>query len=335
MPRHSLRRLLLGLVLAASPAAAQAAQPATLALNWLPGGAHAPLYYAQSAGIFQKAGLEVRLRAARGSREALLALNQGSAQFALAEAAEVYALRAGGIALVGIMAYFSRGASALIALKRPDLQKPADLAGKAVGAPRAAFPRLLFPELRLGPGFDLGKIRWLDLTPEQLLPALIEGKVDAVAGSTLVTHQYRAAAAKAGKEISVFPYAHAGVNPYGLVLVTTEAQIGKDAALVKALAGAVAQAVASSLARPADALQAHLKENPSLGPERNGAEWREAMALIYPPEARRAGLGHFEEGRLQEFQALMERLRSRKPDVPLSRVFTNQYLPALRPSPAP
>ncbi|OGL58243.1 MAG: hypothetical protein A3J27_02930 [Candidatus Tectomicrobia bacterium RIFCSPLOWO2_12_FULL_69_37] len=335
MPRRPLLRLLLGLLFAGLPAAAQAARPATLALNWLPGGAHAPLYYGQSAGIFRQAGLDVRLRAARGSREALLALNQGNAQFALAEAAEVYSLRATGIGLVGIMAYFSRGASAVLALRRPDIQKLADLAGKGVGAPRASFPRLLFPELRLGPAFDLAKIRWRDLTPDHLLPALIEGNVDAVAASTLVAHQYREAAAKAGKEIAVFPYAAAGVNPYGLVLVTTEAQIAKDAALVGALAGAVARAAAASLSRPAEALQAHLKENPALGPERNGAEWREAMALIYPPEARRAGLGRFEAGRLQAFQSLMEKIRGLKLDAPSTRVFTNQYLPVLRPSPAP
>lgn len=326
--------LLLGLLLAASPLPARAARQATLALNWLPGGAHAPLYYAQGAGIFEKAGLEVRLRAARGSREALLALNQGTAQFALAEAAEVYALRAGGMGLVGIMAYFSRGPSAILALKRPDIRKLGDLAGKAVGAPRASFPRLIFPELGLGPRFDLGKIRWQNLTPDQLLPALLEGKVDAVAGSTLVAHQYREAASKAGKEIAVFPYADAGVNPYGLLLVTTEAQIAQDAGLVKALAGAVAQAAAASLARPADALQAHLKVNPALGPGRTGAEWREAMALIYPPEARRAGLGRFEEARLKELQALMEKTRGLKLDAPLSRAFTNQFLPPL-PRPRP
>ncbi|MEK6711401.1 MAG: ABC transporter substrate-binding protein [Nitrospinota bacterium] len=321
----------LALVLAAWGPPVQAAQQATLTLNWLPGGAHVPLYYAQSAGHFRRAGLEVKILSARGSREALQALHRGSAQFALAEAAEVYALRGAGIHLVAVMAYFSRGAGALIALRRPDLQRLADLTGKRIGGPPSSFARLLFAELRPAPPFGPGKVQWEDLAPHQLLPALIEGRVDAVAASSLAAHQYRDAAKAAGKEIALFPYAEAGVNPYGLVLVTTEAQIAQDAARVKAFAGAVAQAAADALGRPQDALDAFLKVNPALGPERNGAEWREAMGLIYPPEARRAGLGRFEEERLRHFQSLMGKLPLAKPSAPLTGVFTSQFLPLLRP----
>ena len=317
---------------AAAPAAAQAPRPVALALNWLPGGAHVPLYFGQSEGIFRKAGLDVTLRPSRGSAEALRALGQG-AQFALAEAAEVYAQRAGEAGgLVGILAYFSQGGSAIISLRRPDLQRLPDLAGKVIGAPHASYPRLLFPELRLGPAFDLGQVRWRNLSPDELLPALLEGKVDAVAASALVASQYRAAAELVKKDISMFPYAGAGVNPYGLVLVTTEDQIKRDSARVRAMAAAVAHAAAAALSRPGDALRAFQKENPVSAPARSASEWEEAAKLIRP-SARPAGLGRFDGARLEEFQALMAKLLNRRLDVPIGSVFTNRFLPGPAPTP--
>jgi len=317
----------------AAPPRARAAKEVTLILNWLPGGAHVPLFYAHEAGFYKRAGLDVKILSERGSREALGTLHSGRAHFALAEAAEVFSHRAGGIDLLGVMVYFARSPNAVLTLKRPDIGKLADLADKKIAAPRSSFPRLLFPELKSGGKVDLARVRWQDLTPEQLLPALIEGKVDAVAASTLVAHQYRLAASQKGRELALFPYAEAGVNPYSLLLVSMDSVLAKDGPLVRSFVQATAEGLAAAIARPREALQAFLKSNPALGPERIGDEWREALLLIYPPEARRAGLGRFEEARLDEMQALLGRVRNLRLDAPLSKIFTNDFVPLLRPSP--
>jgi len=335
--RAALKVLLALALIAAGPLAAprpaEAAKKLTLLLNWLPGGAHVPIFYARDAGFYRKAGLEVDIRSARGSRAALKRMHNGEAQFALTEAAELFAHRAGGFDTLGVMVYFSRSPSAILTLKRGDIRRLADLANKRIAAPRASFPRVAFPELGRGAKIDLARLRWHSLTPDELLPALIEGRVDAVAASTLVAFQYRQAARARGKDVAVFPYAEAGVNPYSLILVSMDSVQAKDPELVKAFVGATAEALAAAVERPREALQVFLKGNPALGPDRVGAEWRAALGLIYPPEARQAGLGHFDENRLKQMNTLLGRIRSLRLESPLAALYTNAHVPALKPRP--
>ena len=70
-------------------------------LNWLPGGAHVPIFYAKGAGHYKKAGIDAEILSTRGSRDALAALGKGEAQFALVEASELFSQRTGGIEATG------------------------------------------------------------------------------------------------------------------------------------------------------------------------------------------------------------------------------------------
>ncbi len=335
-PARSARAALAALAAAAllwGAPAAEPAQKATLILNWLPGGAHAPLFYGRDKGFFRKEGLEVKIVGGRGSRDALARMQGGESAFALAEASEIFSHRAGGFDTLGVMVYFERSPNAILTLKRPDIRRLADLAGRRIAAPRASFPRMLFPELRAGARISLTRIRWSNLAPSDLLPALIGGKVDAVASSSLAAYQYRKAAGRRGKELSVFPYAEAGVNPYSLVLVSMDSVLAKDASLARAFVRAAAASLAAAVERPREALETFLKANPTLGRERIGAEWAAALALIYPEEARKGGLGKFREKRLKEMQAMLGRTRKLKFTGDVDDIYTNQFVPAARPRP--
>ena len=153
----------LALLLQAAPA--ESAQKVTIMLNWLPGGAHVPIFYAKGAGHYKKAGIDAEILSTRGSRNALAALGKGEAQFAIVEASELFSQRADGIEATGVMAYFLRSPNAILTLKRADLRRLSDLTGKRIAAPRASFPRVLFPDLRGKGKIDLAKVKWLTLAP--------------------------------------------------------------------------------------------------------------------------------------------------------------------------
>lgn len=312
----------------------RAAQSVTLMLNWLPGGVHVPFYYAQEAGFYRRAGLDVHILSSRGSRAALTAVRDGKADFALAEAAELFAFRTGEQDALGVMVYLARSPLAILALDRPDLRALSDLNGKRLAAPKASFPRVLFPQLAKAAGIKLATLHWLDLTPGELLPALVEGRADAVASSSLVAYPYREAARRKGKNIRIFPYAEAGVNPYSLVLTSTDTFLAKEPRRAKAFVRATVQAVAAALENPRQAFRVFFKMNPTLGEKRLGAEWRAALPLIYPAEARRAGLGHFQQERLQQMRQMLAQVRNLSTGIPLERFYTNDLVPNLRPRPA-
>lgn len=336
-PGKRLPRACLPLALAAlfflSPAPAEAARKVTLALNWLPGGVHVPFYYALQAGYYKKANLDVSIVTARGSRKALEKLQGGKAHFALAEAAELFAHRLRGLDTVGVMVYFQESPNAVFSLKRNDIRRIGDLKSKKIAAPRASFPRIIFPGLQAKTGLDPAQVLWQNLGPGDLLPALITGQVDAVVSSMITAHQYQEAARARGKSITIFPYARAGLNPYSLLLNTKDSLVEKRPRLVRDFVRATAEALAAAIKQPRKALKVFLRVNPALGEKRIAAEWRAALALAYPPGARHIGLGMFQKKRMEEMKQLLIQTRKLKIETPASHHFTNDFLLRLRPVP--
>ena len=73
MPRTLVAVLL---VLAAAPAAAQ--QKLDFILNWVPGGDHAPYYYAKAQGWYAKEGIDLNLEPGKGSMLAVQKVGAGA-----------------------------------------------------------------------------------------------------------------------------------------------------------------------------------------------------------------------------------------------------------------
>ncbi|MFQ5894895.1 MAG: ABC transporter substrate-binding protein [Nitrospinota bacterium] len=154
---------------------AAGAEKVALSLNWIPTGIHAPLFFARERGYWSRAGLEVRIESSRGSGDAISKLVRRKVHFALAETAALIEGRSQGQPLVGVFLLFDRGPSAILALERSGIRSLRDLAGRTIGAPRASFPRLLFPDLAQAAGLDLGRVKWKDFPPRELLPSLLAG----------------------------------------------------------------------------------------------------------------------------------------------------------------
>ncbi|MDA1000022.1 MAG: ABC transporter substrate-binding protein [bacterium] len=325
--------LALALLYFLAPAPGEAARKVTLALNWLPGGTHVPFYYALHGGYYKKTNLDVSIVIAQGSHKALDLLQAGKAHFALAEAAELFVHRLRGMDTLGVMVYFQDSPNAVFSLKGSGIRGFRDLKSKKIAAPRASFPRIIFPGLQPQTGLDPAQVLWQNLRPESLLPALISGQVDAVVSSTIAAYQYHEAARLAGKSIAVFPYARAGLNPYSLLLNTKDSLVEKQPELVRDFIRATAEALAAAIEQPRKALSTFLQVNPELGEKRIAAEWSAALALTYPASARHIGLGLFDRKRMENMKALLIQTRKLKIETPISHYFTNDLLPRLRPVP--
>ncbi|MBT3434233.1 MAG: ABC transporter substrate-binding protein [Nitrospinaceae bacterium] len=302
-------------------------------LNWLPGGAHVPIFYAQAAGFYKKSGIDAVIESTRGSRDAMDSLGSGKAQFAIAEATELFASRADDVKAVGVMAYFGHSPNAIFTLKRPDISSLSDLNGMRIAAPRSSFPRIMFPALKTAGKVNLKKISWVNLSPRDLLPALITGKVDAVASSLMNDYQYRAAARRKGKDITPLPFYGAGVNPYSLVLATPKSFINKNPKLAKAFVHATAKGMAAALERPEAALKTFIKLNPAADPSRSRAEWRAAHKLMYRPGSGDTTLGKFDRNRVERMRIFLTRIRNFRNTSTSIDIYSNDLLPILRPQP--
>src|SRR3982751_5219596 len=84
-----MRRLIIAAAAAALAAPAAAQQKIDFILNWVPGGDHAPYYYAKKLGWYQKEGIDLNLEPGKGSALATQKVGAGANPVGLADMAGV------------------------------------------------------------------------------------------------------------------------------------------------------------------------------------------------------------------------------------------------------
>ena len=72
-------------LLAVTSTAASAGERLDIILNWTPGADHAPIYYALSQGWYSKAGIDLDVKACRGSASSAQSVGVGASQIGISE----------------------------------------------------------------------------------------------------------------------------------------------------------------------------------------------------------------------------------------------------------
>ena len=131
--------------LAAQPAFAQ--QKIDFILNWVPGGDHAPYYYAKKMGWYKDAGIDLTLEPGKGSAVAVQKVGAGANQIGLADMPNALTLRGKGADTVGVFNVYANSPQGLYWLKSSGIKSLKDLAGKKIGNPAGDGARTIWPAL--------------------------------------------------------------------------------------------------------------------------------------------------------------------------------------------
>ncbi len=131
------------------PGPARALDKVTLQLQCVHQAQFAGFYLAQDAGIYRRAGLEVKIRPGGPGIRPLVELAAGRCDFATAWLCGALQARARGVPVLNLAQLIQRSALLLISLGDRDIQSVKDLEGRRVGlwggdfsvAPRALFTR--------------------------------------------------------------------------------------------------------------------------------------------------------------------------------------------------
>ena len=83
-------------------AAVQAQQKLDFVLNWVPGGDHAPYYYAKKMGWYAKEGIDLQLEPGKGSALATQKVGAGANPIGLADMAGVLVAKGKGADTVAV-----------------------------------------------------------------------------------------------------------------------------------------------------------------------------------------------------------------------------------------
>jgi NitT/TauT family transport system substrate-binding protein len=187
---------------------AAADTPVTFQLNWMAGGPNAGFAAALAEGYYKDAGLDVTLVQGNGSGNTAQLVANGRAQLAYADAVAVSQLIAKGAPMKVVATIYQSNPNAVMALKKTGIKSVKDLAGKKVGVPSGSSQTTMLPLLLKSNNLKESDITMIDMPVASMVPALLQGQMDAVLGSI---DAYQIQLEAQGAQLDIYKFSDFGV----------------------------------------------------------------------------------------------------------------------------
>ena len=262
-----------------SGASSQGASDVTIGLTYIPNIQFAPVYVADSQGLYNDAGVTATIRH-HGSDEGLFtALLAGQENVVIASGDEAAVAASQGMDLVSIGQYYATFPGSVIVPASSSITSLADLAGKNIGIP-GEYGSSYYATLA---AIKAGGLQTSDVTISSIgytqQAALAAGQVDAVVG---FTNNDAVQMRLAGIDIREIPLDGASTPLVAASIITTRewAQAHPDQA--QAVVSATTQAMNAIAAEPQVAIDVTAKWDTTLSDETSLAAANAVLAATVP-----------------------------------------------------
>ena len=236
--------------LAAAPAFAQ--QKVDFILNWVPGGDHAPYYYAKKMGWYKDAGIDLNLEPGKGSAVAVQKVGAGANPIGLADMPNALVAARQGRRHGRRLQRLRQLAAGPVLAEELGHQGLKDLAGKKIGNPAGDGARTMWPALAKANGIDPNSVTWVNIDANAKLAALKAKSIDATTSFYNIHHIFKR---ELGDDMGFVAWKDAGLNPYGNSVIVNADYLKKNKPIVAAFVKVTQKAFAACVATP-DAVRA-------------------------------------------------------------------------------
>src|SRR5438067_3278689 len=221
----SMRRFLIAAAAAliATPAVAQ--QKIDFILNWVPGGDHAPYYYAKKLGWYQKEGIDLNLEPGKGSALATQKVGAGANPVGLADMAGVLVAKGKGADSVAVFNVYANSPQGMYWLKSPGSKGIKDLPGKTIRKRAADGARTMWPALAKANGIDPKSVTRMNIDANAKLAALKSRTIDITTSFYNLHHVFKR---ELGDDMGFLAWRDVGLNPYGNSVIVNADYLKKN-----------------------------------------------------------------------------------------------------------
>jgi NitT/TauT family transport system substrate-binding protein len=311
------------------PSMAVAAEPtsATVKLDFIVGGKHAPWFVALEKGFYAKRGLNPTIQASTGSADTVRTIGSGGADFGFADISTAIVAKSRGTP-VQIAAQFGYVPATIMWREDTDIKKLKDLEGKTYAISPGQAQWYLMPAYCRINKVDYKAIR-IQETAAPLQPAaLATKKADFIV-------MYRAsndevaelAAAKVGVKVKRIFMKDTGLDIYGTGLIVKDEDLKKRPELVRAYVEATLEGLRYSRDHQEEALKILLKHKPELEPALTTLQLKNALTEVFLPlESVNVSLGHMKPEIMDKTVKVVNEYFDIGRKVAAKEVFTNQFI---------
>lgn len=263
------------------PIAADAADKASLRLNWVLIGQHPPYYLGVERGYYAEEGIDLTINEGRGSGPAVQLVAGGEDTFGLADTGAVIAGKAKGAPVTVIMSLFRTSNLGVTCREDAGVTTLTDLYGKKVAVTAGDALHQMWPGLVAANGLDGDKITLVFMDPAAKPLSVLENRTECLLGGVddqAITIESQ------GTPVSIIRFADNGFNTLTLGVFTNQKVIDESPDLVARFSRATAKSWEASIADPAAAIAAAAKAKPGINEDILRKQFDASTALLPPPD---------------------------------------------------
>ena len=237
----------------------------TLTLNWVPYGEHAPFYYGVSEGIYEDAGINLKIRPGNGSGTTVQQVAQEQTDFGWADTPALISGVTSGMPVKSLGVYLQNGPASLEFFADQNITEPADLKGKTVAGTPGDAMYATFPAWLEHNGLSTSDVNLVNVDPSGKIAGLAEGKADVIMG--FFHDQAPTIENTTGKEVETLLYSDFGMNLLGTGLIANDRLLAENPKLVEAFVEATRKSWEAAAENPEDAGKAMAENAGETPPE--------------------------------------------------------------------
>ncbi len=307
--------------LAASPAAAQ--QKIEFILNWVPGGDHAPYYYAKKLGWYASEGIDLQLEPGKGSALATQKVGAGANPAGLADMGGVLVAKSKGANNVAVFNVYANSPQGLYWLKSSGIKSIKDFPGKKIGNPAADGARTMWPALAKANGIDPKSVTWVNIDANAKLSALKSKAIDITTSFYNIHHIFQR---ELGADMGFLAWRDVGLNPYGNSVIVNEQYLKKNRPLVEKFVKVTQRAFAECVKQPKPCVQSLIDANGALSIDNELVNWQLVEVLMSDKVSRGVALGWHDDARMKvDYELVRDYIGIDKP-FDVKATYTNEFL---------
>ena len=300
---------------------------ATIKLDFLLGGKHAPWFVAAEKGFYAKRGLNPTIQAGTGSADTVKAIAAGLADFGYADLTTTIVARSRG-SQVQAVAQLGYVATTILWREDSPIKTLKDLEGKSFAISPGQAQWYLMPAFSRIHNIDYKSIKIQETAPALQPAALVAKKVDFILMFRASNDEVaEIAAAKQGMKLKRVYLKDNGLDIYGSSLIVKEDDIKRRPDFVRAYVEGTMEGLRYVREHQDEALAILLKQKPELDRELMRVQLKNAVEeIFFPPESLESGLGYMKPDIMDKTVKITNEFFDVGRKVTVDEVYTNQFV---------
>jgi len=278
------------------PLAVFAAKPINLILDWYPNPDHAALLYADAAGYFTQAGLQVKLISPTDPSIGLKMVAVGKADLAVTYQPSLVLAQREGLDVVWVATLVNQPLDSLVVLDQDTIRTLSDLKGKTIGYSTPGVDERMVYLMLQHVGLVPSDVTLVNI-PNGLVASLMHGQISAMQGAMRNVEPFVFAAHHV-KIKQFFPEDYGFPMYDELILVSSSKQANDPR--YPLLVAALTKATQALKTDPDAAWQVVIHKYPTLNTPINQQSWQATIPLLD------AHPGNYDAKRYQQFAAFID-----------------------------